>query len=217
MHRKLSSIRLFKPLGSSSKLTSLLLIVITTLMITGCGVLLPGTESSADAAYIPTPTIINAQKDEVPLTETTQMLADQASLENPGETAINSANDVLPQEESNLPTDTSPATNQSPSPQEDSPPSKMPADIPVPEGKKENLFSSANFLSYSTEDSFSYLTSYYEKKMADYEWSKIESGSYITESTAQFTYEKPDRKAIVNIQVNLLSQHVTVVITIQGK
>lgn len=203
----------FCTLQNSSLLIAALIIVCTTLTAVGC-VLLPESADTAGAAHIATPSATQVQIDESLLLETDQAHADQVNREHLLETAVALATSQAPQPGSQAPSPTSAQT--SPSPESDAP-ERMPADVPMPGGNKENLFSSANFLSYSTEDSFAYLTSFYEISMGDYGWVKIDAGSYITESTAQFVFEKPDRKATVNIQNNTFSERVTVVITIHTK
>ena len=91
-----------------------------------------------------------------------------------------------------------------------------PADIPVFEGQKDDLVSSAEIVSYISAGSFQEILDFYEREMPSNGWSKVNQDSSILENLANLTYQKNGRKAIILItHVPFISQ-TTVLITIQG-
>jgi hypothetical protein len=93
----------------------------------------------------------------------------------------------------------------------------LPEGIAVPEFTLFNFFSSLNFVSFSSKETLNTLTEFYLVEMQKNGWTILNLGTYITISDAQLHYEKNDRKATITIQLNPISERVSVVITILNK
>ncbi len=210
MHGKIAT-HIKIALQHRSSLQTLLFITLIIVITSGCA-LIPEMESTADAAPIPSPTASNGQPGEVDLLETAHALGTQISDDRMLETAAAFATSRALQPDQQHPTDTLSADTQTPTTPKD-----IPADIPIPDIPKENFYSTMNFISFTTLENFQYISSYYAQKMPHYDWTKVEAGSYETENAIQMNFEKSERKAIVAIQENPLSRHVTVTITIKNR
>ena len=186
------------------------------LLISGCS-LIPNTETSADAAHAPTPTPTEIQLDRDELVGTANAYSTMIAGGNPAATVAAHNTAQAAEAERSQPTDTSAAAYKTPSPVLGERGVPIPADIPIPKGGVENLFNSPNLVSYTSIDDFSYLASYYESKMPNLDWTKVEAGSYGTVNAAHLIFEKSNRKVTISIQENLISQNVTVVITLRNK
>lgn len=93
----------------------------------------------------------------------------------------------------------------------------LPDGIAVPEFNLINFFSSPNFVSFSSKETLNTLTEFYLVEMQENDWTILNLGTYITISDAQLHYEKNDRKATITIQLNQISERVSVVIIILNK
>ncbi len=96
-------------------------------------------------------------------------------------------------------------------------PGEVPADIPVVEGDKGEFYSSQEVVSYETGLDFQTVIDFYKQEMPAKGWSFSEQDSTEMENLATLLYEKPDRKATINLTVNPLNQNIIVLITISNQ
>lgn len=96
-------------------------------------------------------------------------------------------------------------------------PGEVPADIPVVEGDKTDFYSSQEVVSYETGLDFQSVLDFYKQEMPIKGWTPSEQDSTEMENLAILLYEKPDRKATLNVTVNPLNQNTIVLITISNK
>jgi hypothetical protein len=94
---------------------------------------------------------------------------------------------------------------------------EMPADIPFVDDPIEILFSSKEFLSYTTELEFEDVLAFYKEQMPAYDWELKDDGTMIMGETAILQFDKPDRDAIVTLGVNPQDGTIFVMVTVQSK
>jgi hypothetical protein len=92
----------------------------------------------------------------------------------------------------------------------------IPADIPVVEGQKDNLFGSEQVVSYMTPIDFATVLSFYQEQMPINGWTAKE-GDVITEDAALLYYEKTGREATVTLSYSAGDSKTVVMIIIQVK
>ncbi len=97
------------------------------------------------------------------------------------------------------------------------PANEKPADIPIVEGDKENLFLSEAVVSYQTSLDLSQVLSFYEQQMPVNGWSFQEKESVMSETTAVMIYDKANRRATLTLTRDLASAKTIVVISIQSR
>jgi len=89
-----------------------------------------------------------------------------------------------------------------------------PEDIPVVGGQKDNLFTTASIVSYSTSLTVKEVQAFYEEEMPANGWAENKDNRVSTEDTAVLQYEKSGRKATVTINLNPIAHQTIVLITI---
>jgi hypothetical protein len=93
---------------------------------------------------------------------------------------------------------------------------EIPADIPVVEDPKEELFSSDKIVSYLTPLDFDSVLSFYQAQMLEHSWTP-KDGSVIADDAALLYYEKPDRQVTITMSFNPVDSQTAVMIIIQQK
>jgi hypothetical protein len=76
---------------------------------------------------------------------------------------------------------------------------EAPENVPLPGGPLENLFTSANLVSFTTGQSFDEILNFYEEEMIANGWSKVDEGSVVTGNTAVINFQMVGQKAVVTI------------------
>ncbi len=94
---------------------------------------------------------------------------------------------------------------------------QAPQDIPLVEGDKTSLVTSADFVTYFTSMDFKAVSSFYEAQMPANGWTKVDKESIQNRSNAVLVFEKSNRKATVTLGVNPTNNSTVVVITISQK
>jgi len=89
-----------------------------------------------------------------------------------------------------------------------------PADIPLLEGEKENLFTSSGLVTYSSPASFEATVAFYEAQMPTQGWTQDTSSSVKIDNNAVLTYTKDSRTATITITPSPYGPGVLVVIAI---
>lgn len=93
---------------------------------------------------------------------------------------------------------------------------EAPDDIPMPEGDLEELVSTRQLISYSTQADYEAVLNFYKQEMPRNQWTLVgEEG--LGDVLTVLTYEKSGRSATVTVSSNPLAQRTTVVIAIQPK
>lgn len=210
-----------KEVSRGSHLLNGLLPVLLLFISAGCA-LIPETDPQASASHESTPTSSISSPSNMDLLATAQTLATQIGGVDPVATAAAFA--TAQARTAALNTASGDATI--PAPKETLTPAEggagpnntvVPDSIPIPEGGIDNFISSPNFVSFSSTFALKTLTEFYVTEMQKNEWTISGSGTFITESDARLNYLKPDREATISLQLNPLSERVTVVITILNK
>lgn len=211
---------IFQTLHGKSLHTIIILILLCA--ITSSCMFIPDSDSSASASDEATATVSVNTPSDIELLATAHTLATQISAADPVGTAEvfataqarTTAHNVNLTETSNPPPrDTLTPTGGGIGPDG----SILPEGIAVPEFSVINFFSSPNFVSFSSKESLNTLTEFYLVEMQENGWTILNLGTYITISNAQLNYEKIDRKATITLQLNPISERVSVVITIMNK
>jgi hypothetical protein len=91
---------------------------------------------------------------------------------------------------------------------------EIPSDIPVVEDPIENLFGSANVVSYLTPFDFDSVLAFYQTEMPNHGWLPKDN-SVITDDAALLYFEKSDRKATVTLSYTPIDDKTAVMILIQ--
>jgi len=210
-----------KEVCRGSRLLNGLLLVLLLFISAGCA-LIPETDPQASASHESTPTSSISSPSDMDLLATAQTLATQIGGVDPVATAAAFAtaqartaalNTASGEATIRVPNETLTPTERGAGPNN----AVVPDSIPIPEGDKENFISSPNFVSFTSTYALKTLTEFYVTEMQKNEWTISEIGTFITESDAQLNYLKPDRKATISLQFNLISERVTVVITVQNR
>jgi hypothetical protein len=94
---------------------------------------------------------------------------------------------------------------------------QAPQDIPLVEGDKTSLVTSADFVTYFTSMDFKAVSSFYEAQMPANGWTKVDKESIQNGNNAVLVFEKSNRKATVTLGVNPTNNSTVVVITISQK
>ena len=94
---------------------------------------------------------------------------------------------------------------------------QAPQDIPLVEGDKTSLVTSADFFTYFTSMDFKTGSAFYEAQMPANGWTKVDKESIQNDNNAVLVFEKPNRKATVTLGVNPTNNSTVVVITISQK
>ena len=74
-----------------------------------------------------------------------------------------------------------------------------PENVPLPEGPLENLFTSANLVSFTTPMSFAEVLSFFEEEMIANGWSQIDEESVISGNAAVLKFNMVGMEAVVTI------------------
>jgi hypothetical protein len=88
-------------------------------------------------------------------------------------------------------------------------------DIPVIWGEKSNFTSGENVISYITPLDFKTLVDFYQNEMRSNRWVSVEEPSNVTDQFAWLVYDKPGRRAYV--QISLADQGTSVMIIIENR
>lgn len=97
------------------------------------------------------------------------------------------------------------------------PANQKPADIPVVDGDKENLFLTEAVVSYQTSLDLNQVRAFYEQQMPANGWSFQEKESVMNETTAVMIYDKTNRRATLTLTRDPASAKTIVVISIQSR
>ncbi len=101
------------------------------------------------------------------------------------------------------------------SPEPTSASANLPADIPLPPGDLQELFTSKKMVSFLSAADFKQLLIFYENQMALNGWEKLPEGAYIITGAAQLNFSKSERKVSISFRFNAISGLTGIVITIQ--
>lgn len=93
----------------------------------------------------------------------------------------------------------------------------LPADIPLVEGEKDNLFTSDSLISYFTPLDLNTTEEFYSNEMPANGWAYVKGETAVENEVVVLYFDKPDRKASVTLSVNPLDKHTIVLIAIQQK
>jgi hypothetical protein len=96
-----------------------------------------------------------------------------------------------------------------------SPVTNLPADVPLPPGDQRDLFVSRNLVSFLMQTNINQLILFFENQMPIHGWTKVMTGSSITQSSALLNYTKDGRSLSISLRLNPLSKLTGVVITLQ--
>lgn len=195
---------------------ALILIMVISLLGAGCA-FISETDTTAGAAHVSTPTPTNRVPGQAELIETANALSTRIASGNPQETAAAY--------------NTAQALQQAQPSQADSPSSAIETaatpdllkhrtiheDIPIPGHGTENVYQSPNLITFTSVEDYIYLTGFFSSRMRAEQWTEVKAGTYITDSSAQLKFEKPDRKVDITLQKNPMIQKVTVVIAVHNR
>ena len=93
-------------------------------------------------------------------------------------------------------------------------PGDVPADIPIFEGEKEAFVGSDQVISYFVKAEFQDVLNYYQSEMPARGWTAVDTGTVVTDSTANLIFKKDGREVTIVIgEVPFVGQ-VTVVISL---
>lgn len=95
-----------------------------------------------------------------------------------------------------------------------SPVTNLPADVPLPPGDQRDLFVSRNLVSFLMQTDINQLILFFENQMPIHGWTKVMTGSSITQSSALLNYTKDGRSLSISLRLNPLSNLTGVVITL---
>ena len=93
----------------------------------------------------------------------------------------------------------------------------LPADIPLVEGEKDNLFKSDSLISYFTPLDLNTTKEFYTNEMPVNGWTYLKGETAVENEVVLLYFDKLDRKASVTLSVNPLDKHTIVLIAIQQK
>ncbi len=91
----------------------------------------------------------------------------------------------------------------------------LPADIPLVEGEKKNLFASDNLVSYFTPLDLNSVKEFYTNEMPANGWTYTKGETAVKNEVLLLYFDKPDRKASITLSVNPVDKHTIVLIAIQ--
>jgi hypothetical protein len=94
---------------------------------------------------------------------------------------------------------------------------QAPQDIPLVEGDKTSLVTTATFVTYFTSQDFNSVLSFYDNQMPANGWTKLNKESIQNANSAVLVFDKATRKATVTLGVNPTNNSTVVVITISQK
>jgi hypothetical protein len=93
-------------------------------------------------------------------------------------------------------------------------PEDVPADIPIMDGEKDAFVGSDQVISYFISASFEDVKTFYETEMPANGWTKVESGTIVTDTTATLVYEKGGQEVMIVLGEVPFVGNVTVVINL---
>lgn len=91
-----------------------------------------------------------------------------------------------------------------------------PEDIPLlPEDQMNNVFSTQNMVSYSTETSYAEVVDFYKREMLTNGWTAESKGNIEMDSMVVLNYQKDNSKAIVTISINPADKNTLVLVVVR--
>jgi hypothetical protein len=95
-------------------------------------------------------------------------------------------------------------------------PSEAPADVPIMEGEKEDLYTSPDLVSYTISADLNAVKDFYDREMPSNGWEKQEGQTIETDQGVLMAFQKGDRSASVTLSVQPGTSNTVVVVTLGG-